>query len=69
MSMTQIESARAGTVTPEMEYVAERESLSPEVIREEVATGRMVIPANRVHLEQQLEPMWLIRSIVKIIIL
>ncbi len=55
--MTQIESARAGTVTPEMEYVAERESLSPEVIREEVATGRMVIPANRVHLEQQLEPM------------
>ena len=57
MSMTQIESARAGTVTPEMEYVAERESLSPEVIREEVATGRMVIPANRVHLEQQLEPM------------
>ena len=57
MSMTQIESARAGTITPEMEYVAERESLSPEVIREEVATGRMVIPANRVHLDQQLEPM------------
>ena len=57
MSMTQIQSARAGTITPEMEYVAERESLSPEVIREEVATGRMVIPANRVHLDQQLEPM------------
>jgi phosphomethylpyrimidine synthase len=57
MSMTQIESARAGTITPEMEYVAERESLSPEVIREEVAIGRMVIPANRVHLDQQLEPM------------
>ena len=57
MSMTQLESARAGTITPEMEYVADRESLSPEVIREEVAAGRMVIPANRVHLEQQLEPM------------
>ena len=57
MSMTQIESARAGTITPEMEYVAERESLSPELIREEVAAGRMVIPANRVHLDQQLEPM------------
>jgi phosphomethylpyrimidine synthase len=57
MSMTQIESARAGTITPEMEYVAERESLSAEVIREEVAVGRMVIPANRVHLDQQLEPM------------
>ena len=57
MSMTQLESARAGTITPEMEYVAERESLSAEVIREEVAAGRMVIPANRVHLDQQLEPM------------
>ena len=56
MSMTQLESARAGTITPEMEYVAERESLSAEVIREEVAAGRMVIPANRVHLDQQLEP-------------
>ena len=57
MSMTQLESARAGHITPEMEYVAERESLTPEVIREEVATGRMVIPANTVHLAENLEPM------------
>ena len=55
--MTQIESARAGIVTPEMEYVAKRESLSPELIREEVAAGRMVIPANTVHLAGRLEPM------------
>ncbi|MEO2020936.1 MAG: phosphomethylpyrimidine synthase ThiC [Pirellulaceae bacterium] len=55
--MTQLEAARAGHITPEMEYVAERESLTPEVIREEVATGRMVIPANTVHLAENLEPM------------
>ncbi len=55
--LTQLEHARAGTVTPEMEFVAQRESLEPELIREEVAAGRMVIPANRVHLEGELEPM------------
>ena len=55
--MTQIEQARAGIVTPEMEYVAKREDISPELIRDEVARGRMVIPANKVHLKGQLEPM------------
>jgi phosphomethylpyrimidine synthase len=40
-----------------MEFVAKRERLSPELIRDEVAAGRMVIPANRVHLEGALEPM------------
>jgi phosphomethylpyrimidine synthase len=54
---TQIESARAGTITPEMEYVAKREGLTPELIRDEVAIGRMVIPANKVHLAGCLEPM------------
>ncbi len=55
--MTQIESARAGRITPEMEFVARREDLEPELIRDEVARGRMVIPANKVHLERRLEPM------------
>jgi phosphomethylpyrimidine synthase len=55
--MTQIEQARAGIVTPEMEYVAKREDLSPELIRDEVARGRMVIPANKMHLKGRLEPM------------
>ena len=54
---TQIESARAGTITPEMEYVAKREQLTAELIRDEVARGRMVIPANTVHLAGRLEPM------------
>ncbi len=54
--MTQIEQARAGVVTPEMERVARDEQLSPELIRDEVARGRMVVPANRCHLEKGLHP-------------
>lgn len=54
---TQILAARAGEITPEMQFVAEREMLSPELIRDEVAAGRMVIPANKVHLKGKLEPM------------
>jgi phosphomethylpyrimidine synthase len=55
--MTQLEAARQGTVTPEMQFVAAREGLDPELIRAEVARGRMVIPANTVHLQKKLEPM------------
>src|SRR5215831_15097433 len=55
--MTQLESAREGHVTPEMEFVAKREGLEPELVRREVARGRMVIPANKVHLQKRLEPM------------
>jgi len=55
--MTQLESARRGIVTPEMEYVASREGLEAEAIRDEVARGRMVIPANKVHLTKRLEAM------------
>ena len=54
--MTQFEQARAGTVTPEMEAVARSEQLDPELVRAEVARGRMVIPANRVHLQKRLQP-------------
>jgi phosphomethylpyrimidine synthase len=55
--MTQLESSRQGTITEEMRFVAEREDLEPELIRDEVARGRMVIPANIVHLKKRLEPM------------
>src|SRR5947209_14449033 len=55
--MTQIEAARKGITTDEMHYVAKREDLDPELIRGEVARGRMVIPANTVHLAKRLEPM------------
>jgi len=55
--MTQLEQARRGQITPEMEFVAQREGLGPETVLQEVAAGRMVIPANRVHLAGRLEPM------------
>ncbi len=55
--MTQLEQARAGVITPEMEFVAQREGLEAETIRDEVARGRMVIPSNKVHLQGRLEPM------------
>ena len=54
--MTQIEQARLGTVTAEMEAVAESEQLDPHRVRDEVARGRMVIPANKIHLERGLRP-------------
>lgn len=56
--ITQLEHARLGTITPEMNRVAEREGhLTPEQVCDEVAAGRMIIPANRVHLGYQLDPM------------
>jgi len=48
---TQLEAARANVVTPEMRRVADRECVTPEFIRAEVARGRLVIPANRRHLD------------------
>ena len=50
-NLTQLEAARAGHVTPEMARVAERECVTAETIRAEVARGRLVIPANRRHLD------------------
>ena len=61
--ITQLESARAGIITPQMEHVALKEThLSPEQIRAEVASGRMIIPANTVHLTYNLEPMCIGRA-------
>src|SRR5881296_4776435 len=54
---TQMFFARQGTITPEMHRVAEREGLAPETIRDEVAIGRLIIPANVNHLKQRLDPM------------
>lgn len=56
--ITQLESARLGIVTKEMQRVAEREPhLTAEQIRDEIAAGRMVIPANTVALGYDLDPM------------
>jgi phosphomethylpyrimidine synthase len=55
LNMSQMHYARQGIVTEEMQYVATREKLSAELIRNEVAQGRMIIPANINHLN--LKPM------------
>jgi phosphomethylpyrimidine synthase len=54
-SVTQLHFARQGVVTEEMRHVAKRERLPDAQVREEVARGRMIIPANAKHPE--LEPM------------
>jgi phosphomethylpyrimidine synthase len=61
--VTQLESARLGVVTAEMRRVAEREPhLSAEQIRDEIAAGRMIIPANVHHLRHRLDPMCIGRA-------
>src|SRR3989338_8659808 len=55
LNQTQMSEARRGVITEEMRFVAGRGELSPEIIREEVARGRMIIPANMNH--AALEPM------------
>jgi phosphomethylpyrimidine synthase len=52
---SQMHFARKGEITEEMQYVAAREELAPEFIRDEIARGRMIIPANINH--PNLEPM------------
>jgi len=60
---TQLENARVGVVSEEMKRVALREAhLSPEQIRGEIAAGRMIVPANKVHLKYKLEPMCIGRA-------
>ncbi len=63
--VTQLHYARAGAITPEMEYIAVREGLDAEFVRSEVARGRAIIPANINHPE--IEPMIIGRNfLVKI---
>lgn len=54
-NVTQLHYARKGMVTPEMEFIAIREQVDPEFVRNEVAQGRAIIPANINHAE--CEPM------------
>jgi phosphomethylpyrimidine synthase len=64
-AVTQLAYARRGEVTAEMEFIAVREGLAPEFVRDEVARGRAVIPANVNHPES--EPMIIGRNfLVKI---
>ena len=57
VARTQMHSARRGEITDAMRFVAEREQLAPETVRDEIAIGRLIIPANIHHLAGALEPM------------
>src|SRR5215470_13761344 len=64
-NFSQLHYARQGLITEEMVYVAEREKLTPQLVRDEVARGRLIIPANINHPE--LEPMCIgVASLCKI---
>jgi phosphomethylpyrimidine synthase len=54
-NMSQMHWARRGVTTEEMRFVAGREKIDPELIRSEIARGRLIIPANVNH--RNLEPM------------
>ena len=47
--MTQLTDARAGNITPEMKIVAEKEGIDVLLLRDNIAQGRVVIPANINH--------------------
>jgi phosphomethylpyrimidine synthase len=53
--VTQLHYARRGVVTPEMRFAALREGVDPELVRDEIASGRAILPANINHPES--EPM------------
>src|SRR3954470_12937131 len=64
-NFSQMHYARQGVITEEMNYIAHREKISSELVRDEVARGRMIIPANINHPE--LEPMCIgVASLCKI---
>jgi phosphomethylpyrimidine synthase len=64
-NVSQMHYARKGIITSEMEYIAIRENVAPEFVRDEVACGRAIIPANINHPES--EPMIIGRNfLVKI---
>ena len=64
-NVTQLHYARRGIITPEMEFAAIREGLEPEFVREEIASGRAILPSNINHPEA--EPMMIGRNfLVKI---
>ncbi len=64
-NVTQMHYARRGEITPEMEFAALREGMRPELVRDEIARGRAILPANINHPE--LEPMLIGRNfLVKI---
>jgi len=60
---TQLEASKTGTITDEVKFVAETENLAAKLVRDEIAAGRVVIPANKLHLKANLKPIGIGRTL------
>ena len=60
---TQLQAALAGTVTEQIKFVSEKENVDAELVRSELAAGRLVIPANKLHLRTGLSPVGIGRAL------
>ena len=53
---TQLQTAQTGKISNEVKFVAQTENVNAELICSELAAGRLVIPANKLHLKTNLKP-------------
>jgi phosphomethylpyrimidine synthase len=53
---TQLQIAQTGKISKEIKFVAEKENIIAKLVRSELAAGRLVIPANKLHLKTNLRP-------------
>ena len=53
---TQLQVSKTGTISDQVKFVAENENINAGLVRDELATGRLVIPANKLHLKTNLKP-------------
>ncbi len=60
---TQIQAAKTGNITEQMRFVAETEGLGAEFVAGQVAAGKMVIPANKLHIKSNLRPIGIGRAV------
>jgi len=60
---TQLQIAGTGRISDEVKFIAEAEGVGAEVVRDEVAAGRLVIPANKLHIRSNLEPIGIGRAL------
>jgi phosphomethylpyrimidine synthase len=60
--VTQLAAAKAGEKTRQIQFVAKTENIPPQTVCKEVAQGRMVIPANKIHIEKNLKPIGIGRA-------
>ncbi|HDZ69411.1 MAG TPA: phosphomethylpyrimidine synthase ThiC [Phycisphaerales bacterium] len=60
---TQIQIAQTGVITDQVKFVAETENLEAEVVRAEISAGRLIIPANKLHIKTNLKPVGIGRAL------